>query len=505
MKKFFLLLVAFIFLATGRGLSASLNGINQDGKSEVLTTTLAHGFPVIVITTEDGSMPTVDIVSPPEGAMGYGSANATKIPGSVERYEPDGTCSFSSGDYVKSESGMTIKIRGNSSSHMERKPYKIKLQKKADLLNRGDKNLNDKNWALLTLGAWRNWMAMKLSREISRQWAPDCEWVNVIFNGQYHGLYLLAETIERNNKGRINVADDGFIVEKDPYWWTEDGEYIPSVLSPRYAYTLKYPDFEDLDEDGKEYIKTTLDPLLEKLEQSGYDEHIDLDSWIDFVLLHDLMGTNDAGGCNLYFIKYDRDSKIGLGPAWDFDSAGLSSHLSDTHRSEHYMNRLFNNQDRTFVRKYVERFDEVAEDAYAMIERMIEEGPCDEEMFSRSKAATDALVSNNIFSHAEARDMLGSWLPQHKDTHIEYVNGLRESFSSVAEVADGSANIRVEGNIVKGAGLLPGQEVKVYTFDGGQLQNGNVAPDGCFELTLPNHAGLLIIHSGTLVKKVMIK
>ena len=58
---------------------------------------------------------------------------------------------------------------------------------------------------------------------------------------------------------------------------------------------------------------------------------------------------------------------------------------------------------------------------------------------------------------------------------------------------------------VKGAGLLPGQEVKVYTFDGGQLQNGNVAPDGCFELTLPNHAGLLIIHSGTLVKKVMIK
>ncbi|MDE6423050.1 MAG: CotH kinase family protein, partial [Muribaculaceae bacterium] len=269
MNKISLLLVVFTLLSTGRGLSAKLTGINQEGRSEVLTTTLAHGFPVIVITTEDGRIPTVDIVSPPEGAIGLGTSNATKVPGCVERYEVDGTCSFSSGDYVKKESGMTIKIRGNSSAQWSRKPYKIKLQKKADLLNRGDKNLVDKNWALLTSGAWRNWMAMTLSRKISRQWTPDCEWVNVIFNGTYHGLYLLAETIERNTTARINVAEDGFIVEKDPYWWTEDGEYIPSVLFPLYGYTFKYPEFSDLNEDEKEYIKTTLDPLLEKLEWSG--------------------------------------------------------------------------------------------------------------------------------------------------------------------------------------------------------------------------------------------
>lgn len=68
---------------------------------DILTTTLNYGFPVIVITTENGEYPSVDYVSPPEGSIGNGTTNATKVPGSVERYEIDGTCSYSSGEYIK--------------------------------------------------------------------------------------------------------------------------------------------------------------------------------------------------------------------------------------------------------------------------------------------------------------------------------------------------------------------------------------------------------------------
>ena len=50
----------------------------------------------------------------------------------MRRYEPDGLLSYDSGDYVDGESGMTLKIRGNTSAWQLRKPYKIKLQKKAD-------------------------------------------------------------------------------------------------------------------------------------------------------------------------------------------------------------------------------------------------------------------------------------------------------------------------------------------------------------------------------------
>ena len=47
---------------------------------------------------------------------------------------------------------MTIKIRGNSTPYFDKKPYKIKLQKKGDMLCRGDSKFNDKNWLLIKDG-----------------------------------------------------------------------------------------------------------------------------------------------------------------------------------------------------------------------------------------------------------------------------------------------------------------------------------------------------------------
>lgn len=252
--------------------------------TDVLHSTLALGFPVIQITTEDFVLPTVEYVSAPEGCMGNGTINATKVPGSCVRYEPDGTVSYDSGDYVKKESGMTIKIRGNSSAYRPQKPYKIKLQKKADLLNRGDKNFNDKNWALIAEVGWKQWIGLNVAHLVQRQWGPACEFVNVIFNDEYHGLYLLTETIEQNEKARINVSDEGYIVEKDPYWWTEGDEYLPSAWAPGFNYTMKFPEFEDLTEDLSNGIITDLDNLRTITKEPGYSEYIDIDSWVDFIL-----------------------------------------------------------------------------------------------------------------------------------------------------------------------------------------------------------------------------
>ncbi len=478
---------------------------HEHEETDVLNTTLAYGFPVIVITTENGDMPTVDLVSPPPGAMGSGVTNATKVPGSVERYETNGTCSFSSGEYVKKQSGMTVKIRGNSSAQWVRKPYKIKLQKKSDLMNRGDAALADKNWALLTAGAWRNWMALKLASTVTRGWSPDCEWVNVIFNGRYHGLYLLSETIERNNKARINVADDGFIVEKDPYWWTEDGEYLMSVLNPAYNYTMKFPDFEALDASASDYIQSTLDPLLTIVSKGDYSDYLDVDSWVDFVLMHDFLGTNDAGGCNLYFTRYDRNAKIGLGPAWDFDTASQCVGWSATHKSESYISQLFANPDRSFVRKYVERYDEISEAVFSMLERMIQNGPCDEDKFLKPKDATDQLVSNNILSHTTARETLGKWLPSHRLALDSCVRNLRETFSSVSKSRHTILDVECSDGYIHVSGMEPGESLQVYSIDGRRVFEGNADSDGSIISEKQLHHGILIILTGSgVTTKIMI-
>lgn len=106
------------------------------------------GLPLIEITTINGEDPTCEYVDHPEGATGSSITNATKVPGRCRIWFHD-DCIYDSGDYQKDESGITIKIRGNTSAYPDKKPYKIRLQKKADLLFRTDPVYKDKDWVLL--------------------------------------------------------------------------------------------------------------------------------------------------------------------------------------------------------------------------------------------------------------------------------------------------------------------------------------------------------------------
>jgi hypothetical protein len=78
-----------------------------------------------------------------------GIRNATKVPGRIVIETLDNGIIFDSGEYVDKESGMTVKVRGNTSARYNpKKPYKIKLQKKGDMLCSGNSLLKDKNWLL---------------------------------------------------------------------------------------------------------------------------------------------------------------------------------------------------------------------------------------------------------------------------------------------------------------------------------------------------------------------
>ena len=356
--------IAFLFLMvfaswSGLEMKAETSSMIAVGDSMmVLEDIISKGLPVLYIQTVDSEEPTCDYVSAPPGCMGKTIANATKVPGRMIIYqwidEMDSVL-YDSGDYVEDVSGMTIKIRGNTSAYYAKKPYKIKLQKKKDLLFRGDEaTYKDKEWLLLKYDYLLVMAGFKVNEMLGLPWTPQLHFVSVVLNDRYRGLYMLCESVKRNPDCRINVdKNSGYIFECDPYWWNED-VYVNSITSPSYNFTFKYPDSDEILPEQLEYIQTVVTDYEHSLTASNYPDKIDVTTFAAWCLGHDIEGTNDAGGANRYYSKYDSTdtSKIRMVLLWDFDMAERMSSAWSMSHTKHFSG-LFNNVNRTFVDEYV--------------------------------------------------------------------------------------------------------------------------------------------------------
>ena len=277
------------------------------------------GLPVITIETVDGEEPTCEYVNPPEGMAGYGTRNATKVPGRLTITLGEKVL-YDSGPYEKNVGGMRIKIRGNSSAWPRKKPYKVKLEVGADLLLRGDEEkYANRDWLLLKDPELLQTIGFEASRLIGMEWTSGHRYVSLVMNGDYRGLYLLCEPVERNTRYRIDVSKTGYIVESDAYFWCED-LYIPSSLNP-FGWTIKYPDADDVTEEQVSFLSREMAQLEESLVGPQYAERIDVESFARWLLTHDILGTWDSYGSNLFIARYDTlDSKVRMPVLWDFDT-----------------------------------------------------------------------------------------------------------------------------------------------------------------------------------------
>ena len=98
-----------------------------------------------------------------------------------------------------------IKGRGNSTWELPKKPYKIKLDKKFDLLKLG----KNKHFVLLANYLDESLMRNKIAYDMSRELgliSMDSTWVDVVLNGQFIGNYQICEQI-RIDEGRVDVFD----------------------------------------------------------------------------------------------------------------------------------------------------------------------------------------------------------------------------------------------------------------------------------------------------------
>jgi hypothetical protein len=324
------------------------------------------GLKVIHIETENKEEPECEFAEAPEGCMGMTSINAKKVKCRIY-ITLKGDTLYDSGMFEKNQSGATIKINGNTSAYFAipgNYPYKIKLQKKADLLNRNNEWFDDKEWRLINDGYTLNTIiGLKISELLQFSWTPAYTPCNVFINGDYRGCYLLIESVKRNKDCRINVdKTSGYIVERDPYWWKENRFFTTNYFasSKGYRWTWKYPDEDDVLPEQEDYITQFINDTEQSILNGTYSNYIDIKSFAKWILAHDILGSKDSGGTNLYVAKYDDtpNSLLEMPVLWDFDSNFRMEpgEFSKCHNNagDFYFYNLFNNTNNSFTSKYKE-------------------------------------------------------------------------------------------------------------------------------------------------------
>lgn len=324
-------------------------------------------LPVLIINTVNNEEPTYEISYSSDSLL-YTIKNATKVPAQMVMVLNNDTL-YNSGEYVQKESGLTIKIRGNSSALVDKKPYKLKLQKKDDLLMRGNKFI-DKDWLLINDEKRKinTLIGLKINELMGMHFKPKGKLVNVFLNGSYRGLYILTESEERNTDCRVNVSKEGYIFESDAYWWNEDVSFRTTINSWYcFGTTFKYPDTEDLTDEQIYFLRNKIDTFEETLLADGdYDQYIDVESWASWLLAHDILGTYDFAGSNIYFALFDTkaSSKIFMPNLWDYDTIMHMENKENwvrAHDISYYFKLLFDSKKSSFRKAFIQKWNNSAD------------------------------------------------------------------------------------------------------------------------------------------------
>ena len=234
-----------------------------------------------------------------------------------------------------------IRGRGNGTWGMEKLPYKIKLEDKADLFGMG----KSKTWVLLANffddSLIRNWLTEWLGDQMGLEYTPQGVFVELVMDGKYLGSYYLCEQVELS-KSRVNLdqltsADTGLPEIQGGYLleFCPDDE-TPDVFetSRRFYLGNMDPSFDPADggyenDAQKNYIRDYIQQAEDAIYADGgrYEDYLDLQSLADYWWIMEFAVNGDAfrtDSAHLFKPRYEADGSEGrlhFGPLWDFDES----------------------------------------------------------------------------------------------------------------------------------------------------------------------------------------
>lgn len=221
------------------------------------------------------------------------------------------------------ESG-SIRERGNYSRSFPKKPYRIKFDKKRQIL---DAPAKAKKWTLINnygdKTLMRNLLAFELSRRMGMPYTPYGRAVDVLLNGEYKGCYQLCDQVEVR-RNRVDITEmspqdvsgsaltGGYFFEIDAYadqerkwFWSNQGNPV----------TIKSPDEDSIVNVQFNYIKNHFNKM-----ENQWRNYLDLNTFLRHFLVGELSGNTDTYW-SVFMYKQRDDDIVYTGPVWDFDLA----------------------------------------------------------------------------------------------------------------------------------------------------------------------------------------
>lgn len=292
------------------------------------------------------------------------NSNDTYVLGTVT---VEGGLSVKSDSIISGIASLTMKIRGrgNSTWELPKKPYQMKLDDKAELLDMPD----DKKWIFLAeycdKTMLRNTIAFEMGYSSVLDWTPKGEFAEVYINGEYNGTYNITQKVEEKSN-RVDIGNDGFLLEIDQLEsLDEDDHYISSNHFP--VIKVKEPNINSIIEnDGVAVADSAITKVSDFINEfesilfgnnftdsiNGYAKYIDVESFIDWFLINEITKNVDSKNySSIYFnviLDDDNNGKIKMGPLWDFDISFGNNNYSDCEftdgwwvRNNQWISRLF--------------------------------------------------------------------------------------------------------------------------------------------------------------------
>ncbi|MCL2814273.1 MAG: CotH kinase family protein [Oscillospiraceae bacterium] len=369
--------------------------------------------------------------------------------------------------------GIEIKARGNSSFGSPKKGYNINLGEKRVVLDMA----SSRNWMMMgnysdkTL--MRNFVAYELYRSMGAAFSPKFRFAELVFNGEYMGVYCFGERI-KIDKGRLELPkikveerikdkNTGTLVIPPTSGEDLNGSYILELNSTdKYSreeiifetqrinwttghfFSIKQPGKDNMSPEAYEYISNYVNEtenaiFAENFKdlENGYRKYIDTATFIDWYLVNELFKNADSGfHTSVYFYK-PRGGKLCMGPVWDFDiGAGNIDYANcDDPAGWHvryasWFYRLF--EDEEFAKEFKERWNYVKRNDLPKMFELIDE--------------TAALLAQAQTANFAKWPILGSYVwPnaagfEHRGTYESEVEYLKDWLQARIAWMDGEIN-----------------------------------------------------------------
>jgi hypothetical protein len=259
-----------------------------------------------------------------------------------------GNRNYLSDPYNSYNGEVEIKMRGSSSLWLPKKSYNITT---VDAIHQKVKTSilgmpSEDDWVMYApyqdKTCLRNNVAFRIFNAMGH-YSSRSVFFELVIDGTYQGLYEMQEKIKRN-PNRVNISklkfdevtgDDvtgGYIIKLDKYLPGEEGWYSSHYSNATHDsanfFLYEYPKPDSMPIQQRNYIKGFFDvfentvaaPYYASVD-SGYSRYIDMQSFIDNLIVNELAKNVDGYRSSTYFYK-DRDSqnsKLYAGPLWDFN------------------------------------------------------------------------------------------------------------------------------------------------------------------------------------------